>query len=278
MKITKQIKHAITVVTIVLMTGFTLTAQAQVQRASHQQVKFMIERIEKGTDNFRLSLKDALDQSRLNSTTREENINQYVTDFENAADQLKGKFSDDNTAVKAVEEVLQRAGVIDAFVRTHRLTPHAQADWEYLRANLNGLNWFGVSKTPYRASQKYLEDLLARIEDKGDRFRKSVEKGLEQTRFDGTRAEDNINHFIADFEARTDRLQNQFNDQHAAVGTVSEMLRRAARIDNFMRRHRLSQAAQDDWQSLRQDLDSLARAYDVSVNWRSEIIILRRIG
>lgn len=54
-----------------------------------------------------------------------------------------------------------------------------------------------------------------------------------------------------------------------------EVLRRAARIDNFMRRHRLTPLAQDAWTSLRQDLDQLARAYDVSMNWRGAAIVLR---
>lgn len=277
-----KIRHAIICAAVILLTGFSLTAQAQPQRASHQQVKFLIDRIEEGAGNFRASLKDALDKSRFNDTRWENNINQFVGELENAADRLKNRFGEENTAVKAVEEVLQRASVIEGFMRTHWLSPYVQTDWDYLRQNLDSLarvydvswNWFGLSREPFRVSQQNMKALLARIEDKGDRFRKSLDQSLDRTRFDGTRAEDNINQFAKDIEVTTDLLMKQFDNQHAAVGTVGEVLRRAVRIDNFMRRHRLTPLAQEAWTSLRQDLDQLARAYDVSMNWRGAAIIL----
>jgi hypothetical protein len=45
------------------------------------------------------------------------------------------------------------------------------------------------------------------------------------------------------------------------------VLDRAARIDDFMRRNRLSSKAQDNWATLKGNLDELASAYNVSWRW-----------
>jgi len=54
---------------------------------------------------------------------------------------------------------------------------------------------------------------------------------------------------------------------------VQAVLDRAARIDEFMNRHSLSEQVQTDWQTLRGNLDELAEAYNVT--WRWEVSSLR---
>lgn len=273
----KTIREITAIMAIVLLAGLVTAEAQQPYRLSEEQMKNLLERIEKGADSFRDSLKNALSQSRYDDTRAEDNINQFVKDFESATDQLEGRFNDHRAASASVLEVLNRAASIENFMLRHRLTGRAQSDWAYLRKNLDELaaaynvswSWAGLSNRPYRISEDQVKNLLERIEKGADSFRSSLNDALGKSRFDDTRAEDNINQFVRDFEAATDRLESRFNDDRSASASVQEVLRRAGTIDNFMRRysHTLTPRAHRDWTDLRRNLDELAQAYGVSWRW-----------
>lgn len=116
-------------------------------RVSDAQVQYLLNRIEAQSDTFHRNLDTALDRSRFNETNREENINSFLEDFENATDMLKKKF-DGKTSVGAdVSGVLVRAARIDDFMRRNlRRERTAQRDWTSLRADLNQLaNYYNLA-------------------------------------------------------------------------------------------------------------------------------------
>jgi len=120
---------------------------------------------------------------------------------------------------------------------------------------------------PYRLRDKDVERIMRRIEQQSDRFRSSIDSALDKSRFNGSNREDDINAFIKDFYEQTKRLRNHFDKHQSASADVEAVLDRAARIDDFMRRNRLSSKAQDDWSMLKSNLDELASAYQVSWRW-----------
>jgi hypothetical protein len=280
----KRITYSLALAAIIALGGLVATAQAQQPyRASHEQVKNLIERIEKGAEAFRASLKNALDKSRLDETRAEDNINQFVKDFEDATNRLKERFSDDNTAVAAAEEVLRRGTIINSFVERRWLSQQAQRDWRNLHRNLNelarayhiGWSWSSATINPYRVSQDNMKSLMEWIEKRSDSFRASLDEALDQSIFDGSKREDNINQFVKDFDVAADHLKDRYADNYSAVGAVSEVLRRGALIDRFMQRHTLTLRAQNDWRLLRGNLDELARAYNVSISWKNGTLTIR---
>lgn len=98
--------------------GFSsnVAAQNRPYRASDRQVENVLRRIETKTDRFRRSLDPALDRSRFDERNREEGINGYVKNFENATDELRRKF-DGRTAIGAdVQTLIVSASPIDAFM------------------------------------------------------------------------------------------------------------------------------------------------------------------
>jgi hypothetical protein len=121
---------------------------------------------------------------------------------------------------------------------------------------------------PYRLSDKDVEKIIKRIEQQSDRFRSSVDDALDKSRFNGSNREDDINSFIKDFYSQTKHLRERFDKHQSASADVESVLDRAARIDDFMSRNRLSSKAQDNWSTLKVNLDELASAYNV--NWRWE--------
>jgi hypothetical protein len=126
-----------------------------------------------------------------------------------------------------------------------------------------------AQRRPYRITDQEVQQLIQRIETRTDTFRNSLDTSLDRSRIDGTRAEDNINAFIRDFETATDQLRDRFNRRQSVAADVQNVLDRAAFIDSFMQRNRVGRRAEGDWASLRIDLNELARVYGVTWNWSS---------
>jgi hypothetical protein len=253
----------------------------QPYRVSDREVEQTLKRIEQGSDRFRSSLDSALDKSPLDGTSREDEINAYVKQFYEATKILRDRFDDHKSTSQDVQIVLERADRIDGFLRREPLTSRALEDWTAVRANLDQLanvydvrwGWNvpgsrpGVADLPYRISDKDVEKVLKHIEEQSDRFRSSLDSGLDRSRLDGTREEDNINAFVKDYYQSTKNLRDHFDDHKSTSADVQSVLNRASRIDSFMRRIRTGGNAQNDWNKLKSGLDELARIYNVTWRW-----------
>src|SRR4030095_16652763 len=114
------------------------------------------------------------------------------------------------------------------------------------------------------AQREDVKRVLKRLEEDTDRFSKSLDSALDRSVLNGTKAEDEINGYVHQFEEATDRLKDRYEDQDAAPEAAREVLNRGQTIDRFMRRNRLGGRAESDWQIVRSDLNLLARAHRVN--------------
>jgi hypothetical protein len=126
---------------------------------------------------------------------------------------------------------------------------------------------------PYRLSDKEVQRILRRIENQANNLRRSLDDALDRSRLNGTNREDDINAFIKNFDEQTKRLHDRFDDNKSVAADVEAVLNRAADIDQFMRRQRLSERAQNDWSALRASLDELATAYNVAWRWEGVAVL-----
>jgi hypothetical protein len=125
------------------------------------------------------------------------------------------------------------------------------------------------SQRPYRATDRAVEQLIRRIENRADRFKMSLDRALDRSRLNNTRREDNINQLVMEFEQATNQLRNRFNQSGSAMADAQAVLDRAAEIDRFMSRHRLQANAERNWRLLKGDLNQLARTYNIAWDWNS---------
>jgi len=291
-----RIRQTISVALVLAMVSLGLVAaQAQQRpyRMNDRQVDNVLRRVEASADRFRSSFSTALDRSRYNGTSTEDQLNTYVQNFETATDQLRSRFNARTSVSADVENVLRQAAFLNDFMMSNRLNMAAMNDWTTLRADLDALaraynvtwDWTrqaGSYNTPaptygggmqtgtgvaYRMNDRQLDALLRRIENGADRFRADLGTALNRSTYDGTRAEDNINQFVRDFENATDQLRSRFDARNSASSDVENVLRQATYIDDFMRRQTLSMRAENSWTTLRGDLNQLASAYSVAWNW-----------
>lgn len=261
----------------------TAVAQQRPFRLSDQQVEQIIRAVERGSETFRTSLDAALDRGRLDGTQREDEINRLVAEFTSATDNLRERFNNRRSVAADVENVLNRASGIDGFVRRNRLTQRAQNNWSALRTDLDRLaaayevSWrwdgqggaTGVTRRPYRLTDAQVEAIISRVESRAEAYRRSADAAMDQSRLDGTRAEDEFNEFVKNFETSTDQLRERFNNRRSVATDVENVLDQAVQLDRFMRRNSLMSRAERDWSLLKNQLDELGRAYNVAPRWNN---------
>jgi hypothetical protein len=121
---------------------------------------------------------------------------------------------------------------------------------------------------PYRSSENYVRQLLRRLETRSDRFSNLLPNALDQSRLNGTDREDEMNSLVTSFEHATDQLRDRFNSDQSTMADAEMVLREGARIDTFMRSHRLNSGTETAWNQVRMELNRLASTYRVASNWR----------
>jgi len=111
-----------------------------------------------------------------------------------------------------------------------------------------------------------VRQIIRNLETDTDTFKSSLDRALDNSPLDGTRSEDEINEYVKQFEHATDKLKDKAEDQKYAPNLAREVLVRGRSINTFMRKHQLSQDANNDWTRVRDNLTLLAHGY--RINWR----------
>lgn len=293
-------KHLFSFLSLFLFIGFVSTTtfvQAQVRpyRVTDRQVQALVTRIATNTDIYKRQLDTALNQTTLNNSDTEESVFNSITDFENATDSLKQKVGTRGSANNDVEDVLNRAAEINAFMQRNRLNAATQRTWTTIRTDLNTLanyysvtwNWNNTNQTstgnnqypapvntggvrPYRVTDSNVQTLLGRIQTRTDAYKREVGLALDRGVMNNTRSEESINSYISEFETAVDKLQQSFASRRSTTADVEEVLNRAYYVDSFMRDYRLTPTAETQWRAIRTDLDTLSTTYNVSWNWNRQ--------
>lgn len=261
---------------VVAGAGLAMATQRPPYRLSDQQLKDLVNRIDTHKDAFQTSVKRAIDRGPINGSAAEDQIHRSVKSFEQATDLLRDRVNDRQYETADAEHVLRRASSIDNLMMRNQLDAPAQSDWQALRLDMNdlarayGITWSSRAASwdvPSRIDDRQIEQLLKQIDEKADRFDKSLDQAADRSRIDDRRAKDEIRQSVKDLRQLTDRLRDRVKGRQSNSLDVEEVLRRSVSIDGFMQRHQLSAQAERNWLSLRGDLDSLARAYNVAWNW-----------
>jgi len=267
---------------IVLSTvGMSAQAQRPAVGITDHQVSVILQRLDRSSNKFRNSLNLALVNGNINETRPQNDINTFEPAFASALDQLRDRFTQRQAWARDVQDVLQKASVVNGFMMRNRLNVQAQNDWAVVLTDLNALaNAYGVSwnqSTPpqmissrsLRLSESDLNQLIRRITAGGDSFRSSLTAAFDRSSYNQPESERNMLVAAGYLRVATDRLRNQFDLRQPLAGFVAPLLTRATPIDTYMSNNQLTPQAQTDWSTLRGEIDTLAGAYNLSTNWRA---------
>lgn len=125
-----------------------------------------------------------------------------------------------------------------------------------------------AQQRPARVNDQQVAQLLARLDSSSTRFRNSLNRALDRSRLDGSSRETELNSYVNEFDQAAARLRARFQSRQAVAADVEEVLDRGWSIDAFMRNNTtLNPVAQQHWRTVRTDLQTLARYYNVPWNW-----------
>lgn len=256
--------------------GTATARQDAPYRVSDRQLRELVNRIDTHRGAFHASFSQALDRSRVKGNLADGEIDRSESAFEQAADLLRDRLNDARADRSDAASLLRCASSIDRFMTRNQLDKPAQSDWETLRLDMDDLaRAYGMAWRPSAASQnvadrvddRHVDLLLKQIREKADRFDRSLEGAFDRGRIDEVEGKDAIHLAVRDFKQAADRLRDRLKGRQADIADVEEVLRRGAVIDGIMQRHQLTARAEQNWLSLRGDLDRLARASNIA--WTS---------
>jgi hypothetical protein len=116
---------------------------------------------------------------------------------------------------------------------------------------------------PSRADGKDVKQVIAELERHAQLFHFSLASAPDVEWLTGARDTGDIDRFVTSFVQATRQLRQDHGRGYAVTSRVDEVLRRGASIDSFMEHHRSSDQVQQDWLTVRRDLEKLALAYNV---------------
>ena len=276
-------KSIMSVLVLFMLGLISMSAQAQQSnRLRDRQVSGILQRLERSSNRFHNSLNVALVNRRIDETRPQNDINSFEPAFSSAIDQFRDKFTNRQAIAADVQNILQKASLINSFMTRNRLNTQVQNDWTSVRTDLNtlarayGLSWQWNQQTPppmssrrsLRLSDSELNQLIQRIETGGNAFRSSLNAAFDRNSYNQPPSERNMLVAVGDFRNATDQLRNQFDARAPVYEYAERVIARAVPIDTYMTNNRLTTQAQTDWSSLRGDLNTLAGAYNLSTNWQ----------
>lgn len=291
MNITKSIVSVFILLLFPIIIGLEVQAQPQPNRNNTRQVGNMLKRLELSSSRFRNSLNVALVQRSVDQTQPQNDISTFQPGFDLAIKQFRDQLTRRLAVASDVEAILQKASPINSFIDRNTLNPRVKNDWASVRTDLNTLaSAYGVSwqwneptsmkvdsNRSFRLSESELTQLIQQIENGGDKFRVSLTDAFDRRPYDRTRIEGNMNDALRRFKKATDQLRIRFDARQLVSDDVQRLLDQAQPIDNFIRDNPLTERAQNDWSTLRTNLNLLANAYNLSPSWVNDSIFTNRI-
>ena len=128
---------------------------------------------------------------------------------------------------------------------------------------------FTLSVTAVSAVAQYrnsvASEIVRRIQAQTNTLRTSVQNASDRT---NSRTDD-FNRLINDFSTATNQLNRRLTNGRATSSDAQVVLDRGVQIDTFFVNNRFGRGPQRNWQTLRGQLDELARAYNLSSNWNT---------
>jgi len=114
----------------------------------------------------------------------------------------------------------------------------------------------------YRTNQSTLRPVILRLENRSVLFRNGVQEWTDRN--PNQTSDQDFNLATRDFDDSVRRLHDRFVGRQAKASDAQDVLIRATRVDDFMRRNNLDARVVNYWSSMRVDLNQLAKAYNLS--------------
>jgi len=258
--------------------GVATTGIAQYGR-NDAAIRDVVRRIQTRTDSLQRAVQNAADRNNY----RVDDINRLILDFENAANQLDRRLGTRRSTTTDAQMLLDRGMQIDTFFANNRLGGGSRREWQAIRADLDQLaNYYNlnprwssgdgigsgdIGNNNYNLSDFQMRQLIDRLNVRSATFSRNLRQDLTRSSNNNRYSLDEVRRQLSDFETALVQLRNRVNSRQSSSSDARNVLDRAAFLNKFIADSQLSYQTENNWSSLRTDLDQLAGAYSIAWNW-----------
>jgi uncharacterized membrane protein len=259
--------------------GMATTGMAQFG-TNDAAIRDVVRRIQTRTDSLQRAVQNAADRNNY----RVDEINRLILDFENAANQLDRRVGTRRAGTADAQVLLDRGVQIDTFFANNRLGGGSRREWQAIRADLDQLaNYYnlsprwssgdigsgsgGVGNNNYNLNDFQMRQLVDRLTTRSATFSRNLRQDLNRSSNNDRYSLDQVRSQLSSFETGLTQLRNRVNSRQSSSSDVRNVLDRAAFLNNFVADRQLSYRTENNWSSLRTDLEQLASAYNIAWNW-----------
>ncbi|HSE16145.1 MAG TPA: YMGG-like glycine zipper-containing protein [Pyrinomonadaceae bacterium] len=260
--------------------GVATTGMAQFG-TNDAAIRNIVRRIQTRTDSLQRAVQNAADRNNY----RLDDLNRLILDFENAANQLDRRLGTRRSSTANAQTLLDRGAQIDNFFVNNRLGAGSNREWQAIRADLDQLaNYYnltprwssgggigsgtgGTGDNNYNLSDFQMRQLVDRLNVRSTTFSRNLRQDLNRSSYNNRYSLDEVRRRLSDFETALTQLRNRVNSRRSSSSDAQNVLDRAAFLNTFISEQQLSYQTENNWSSLRTDLDRLANAYNIAWNW-----------
>lgn len=116
-------------------------------------------------------------------------------------------------------------------------------------------------------AQEDVGRMLQELENNTDRFSKSFDNAMDNSPLNGTSTEGEATRYVQSFEDSIDRLKKVWDKDKDARIAAQEAVSRAKTIDKWLRRYKLDSTTQTDWNSVKGNMERIAKVFKVKIKW-----------
>jgi hypothetical protein len=252
--------------------GMATSAIAQFA-SNDAAIRDVVRRIQTRTDSLQRAVQNAADRNNY----RVDDIDRLILNFESAVNQLDRRLSTRRATSSDAQVVLDRAVLIDNFFVNNRLGAGSRREWQTIRTDIEQLaNYYNLNTrwgggigggSDSNLNDFQMRQLVDRLNVRSATFSRNLRQDLNRGSFSGRYSADEVRRQLSDFEMSLVQLRNRVNSRQATSSDGRNVLERAAFLNSFLVDRQLSFQTENNWSSLRQDLDRLASAFNIAWNW-----------
>src|SRR5688572_11929871 len=258
---------------VVMLVVSCTTSIGMAQFASEATIRDTIRRIQTRTDSLQRAAQIADDRGNY----RAEDFNRLILDFESAVNQLDRRLGSRRTASADARVVLDRAVLIDSFLSNNRIGGGSQREWQAMRADLDILagyynlntNWGTTTpggSSDYTLNDAQMRQLVQRIDTRAAAFSRNFRQDLNRSHGNDRISTDEARRQLMQFETELVQLRNRVNTRRVTSADARQLLDRATFLNTYVADRQLSVQTENNWNTLRQDHDQLASAFNIAWN------------
>lgn len=124
----------------------------------------------------------------------------------------------------------------------------------------------GTLRYQTRYSKAQVSSIISKLENSSDKFRRDFDRAMDNSRYNGTNAEDEYNGYVRGFENELDQLRRDFDRTNSWWETrnqVSDVVQAGQTVNTMMNSISFRRTIERQWNTMRSDLNKLADTFDL---------------